>query len=75
MVLSSARWLDPYETMPLVVNGVLYTMQGDDGVALDATNSRLFWIYRYYSHQRLAQSSGCDRHVLLVKIHGSRQYC
>ena len=42
-----ARWLDPYETTPLVVNGVLYTMQGDDGVALDATNSRLFWIYRY----------------------------
>jgi hypothetical protein len=23
MVLSSARWLDPYETTPLVVNGVL----------------------------------------------------
>jgi alcohol dehydrogenase (cytochrome c) len=42
-----ARWLDPYETTPLVVNGVLYTMQGDDVVALDATNGRLFWIYRY----------------------------
>ena len=42
-----ARWLDPYETTPLVVNGVLYTMQGDDVVALDATTGRLFWIYRY----------------------------
>ena len=42
-----ARWLDPYETTPLVVNGVLYTMQGDDVVALDATNGRLFWIYKY----------------------------
>ena len=42
-----ARWLDPYETTPLVVNGVLYTMQGDDVVALDATTGRLFWMYRY----------------------------
>ena len=42
-----ARFLDPYETTPLVVNGVLYTMQGDDVVALDATTGRLFWIYRY----------------------------
>ncbi len=42
-----ARWLDPYETTPLVDNGVLYTMQGDDVVALDATNGRLFWIYKY----------------------------
>ncbi len=42
-----ARWLDPYETTPLVVDGVLYTMQGDDVVALDATNGRLFWIYKY----------------------------
>jgi alcohol dehydrogenase (cytochrome c) len=42
-----ARWLDPYETTPLVVNGVLYTMQGDDIVALDAKTGRLFWIYRY----------------------------
>ncbi len=39
--------LDPYETTPLVVDGVMYTMQGDDVVALDATNGRLFWIYRY----------------------------
>jgi len=42
-----ARWLDPYETTPLVVDGVLYTMQGDDVVALDATTGRLFWIFRY----------------------------
>ena len=42
-----ARSLDPYETTPLVVDGVLYTMQGDDVVAVDATNGRLFWIYRY----------------------------
>jgi alcohol dehydrogenase (cytochrome c) len=45
--LFQARFLDPYETTPLVVEGVLYTMQGDDVVALDATTGRLFWIYRY----------------------------
>jgi Glycosyl hydrolase family 3 C-terminal domain len=45
-------------------------MQGDDVVALDATNGRLFWIYRYYSHQRLAQSSGC-KPVVLVLTNGS----
>ena len=42
-----ARYLDPYETTPLVVDGVLYTMQGDDVVALDATTGRLFWISKY----------------------------
>ena len=42
-----ARFLDPYETTPLVVDGVMYTMQGDDVVALDATTGRLFWIFRY----------------------------
>jgi alcohol dehydrogenase (cytochrome c) len=42
-----ARSLDPYETTPLVVDGVLYTMQGDDVVALDATTGRLFWMYKY----------------------------
>lgn len=42
-----AKWLDPYETTPLVVNGVLYTAQGNDVLALDATTGRMFWIYRY----------------------------
>jgi len=42
-----AHWLDPYETTPLVVDGVLYTTQGNDVVALDAATGRLFWIYRY----------------------------
>jgi alcohol dehydrogenase (cytochrome c) len=41
------HWLDPYETTPLVVDGVLYTTQGNDVVALDAATGRLFWIYRY----------------------------
>jgi alcohol dehydrogenase (cytochrome c) len=42
-----AHWLDSYEATPLVVDGVLYTTQGDDVVALDAATGRLFWIFRY----------------------------
>jgi alcohol dehydrogenase (cytochrome c) len=42
-----ARSLNPYEPTPLVVDGVLYTTQGNDVVALDATTGKMFWIYRY----------------------------
>ena len=42
-----AKAPDPYETTPLVVDGVLYTAQGDDVLALDAATGRMFWIYRY----------------------------
>jgi alcohol dehydrogenase (cytochrome c) len=42
-----SRSLDAYEATPIVVDGVLYTMEGDNVVALDATNGRLFWMFRY----------------------------
>jgi alcohol dehydrogenase (cytochrome c) len=42
-----AWWLGPYENTPLVVDGVLYTVQGDDVVALDARTGRLFWLHPY----------------------------
>jgi alcohol dehydrogenase (cytochrome c) len=42
-----AKSLDPFQTTPLVVDGVLYTVQGNDVVALDALTGRMFWIYRY----------------------------
>lgn len=42
-----ARWLDYYQATPLVVDGIMYTTQGNDVVALDATTGKLFWIYRY----------------------------
>jgi alcohol dehydrogenase (cytochrome c) len=42
-----AWWLGPYENTPLVVDGVMYTTQGDDVVALDAATGRLFWIHPY----------------------------
>jgi alcohol dehydrogenase (cytochrome c) len=41
------RSLDAFETTPLVVDGVLYTMQANDVIALDATSGRMFWIYRH----------------------------
>ena len=42
-----ARSLNPFEPTPLVVDGVLYTTQGNDIVALDATTGKMFWIYPY----------------------------
>jgi alcohol dehydrogenase (cytochrome c) len=42
-----ARYLDVFEATPLVVDGVMYTIQGNDIVALDAATGRMFWIFRY----------------------------
>jgi alcohol dehydrogenase (cytochrome c) len=43
-----ARSLEKFEATPLVVDGVLYTVQApNDVVALDAATGRVFWIYSY----------------------------
>ena len=42
-----ARWLDYYQATPLVVDGIMYTTQGNDVLALDAATGKMFWIYRY----------------------------
>ena len=42
-----ARWLDYYQATPLVVEGIMYTTQGNDVLALDATTGKIFWIYPY----------------------------
>ena len=43
-----ARSLEKFEATPLVVNGVLYTVQApNDVVALDAATGRIFWTYLY----------------------------
>lgn len=42
-----AQLLDPFETTPLVVDGILYTVQGNDVVALDAASGQRFWMYRH----------------------------
>jgi alcohol dehydrogenase (cytochrome c) len=43
-----ARSLEKFEATPLVVNGVLYTVQApNDVVALDAVTGRPFWTFTY----------------------------
>jgi alcohol dehydrogenase (cytochrome c) len=43
-----ARSLEKFEATPLVVNGVMYTVQApNDIVALDALTGRVYWIYSY----------------------------
>jgi alcohol dehydrogenase (cytochrome c) len=43
-----ARSLEKFEATPLVVDGIMYTVQApNDVVALDAANGRVFWIYSY----------------------------
>jgi len=41
------RYLDKMESTPLVVDGVLYTVQNSEVVALDAATGRSYWTYRY----------------------------
>lgn len=67
-----AHWLDPYEATPIVADGVLYTTQGNDVVALDAVTGRLYWIYRYTpaSDSRLC----CGRITRGLAIHGNTLY-
>jgi alcohol dehydrogenase (cytochrome c) len=43
-----AKSLERYESTPLVVDGIMYTIQNpDDVVALDAVTGRVFWMYSY----------------------------
>jgi alcohol dehydrogenase (cytochrome c) len=43
-----ARSLEKFEATPLVVDGVMYTVQApNDIVALDAATGRIFWVYSY----------------------------
>src|SRR5690242_13681745 len=43
-----ARSFEKFEATPLVVDGVMYTVQApNDVVALDAATGRVFWVYNY----------------------------
>ena len=51
-----ARSLEKFEATPLVVDGVMYTVQApNDVVALDAVTGRVFWIYLYSVRRRIAR--------------------
>jgi alcohol dehydrogenase (cytochrome c) len=48
-----ARSLEKFEATPLVVDGVLYTVQApNDVIALDAATGRIFWTYTYSPHPK-----------------------
>ena len=43
----------PWETSPLVVDGIMYlTQRPNDVIALDAKTGRMFWLYRYTNSGR-----------------------
>ena len=50
-----ARSLEKFEATPLVVDGVMYTVQApNDVVALDAVTGRVFWTYSYTPSRAVA---------------------
>jgi len=54
-----SRSLEKFEATPLVVNGVLYTVQApNDVVAMDAATGRVYWTY---SHQPSPARTCCGR--------------
>jgi alcohol dehydrogenase (cytochrome c) len=47
-----ARSLEKFEATPLVVDGVMYTVQAqNDVIALDAVTGRIFWTFSYPHHK------------------------
>ncbi|HXJ39605.1 MAG TPA: PQQ-binding-like beta-propeller repeat protein, partial [Bryobacteraceae bacterium] len=55
------RYLDKMEATPLVVDGILYTVQNSEVVALDAATGRNFWTFRY------AVPPASNQYLMVVK--------
>ena len=55
------RYLEKMEATPLVVDGVLYTVQNSDVAAIDAATGRVFWTFHYYVPPE------SNQYVLVVK--------
>src|SRR5437667_8273598 len=50
--ISQTRSLEKFEATPLVVDGIMYTVQApNDILALDAATGRVFWTYSYTPDQ------------------------
>ena len=49
-----------FEATPLVIDGVLYTVQANDVVALDAISGEVLWIFKTHQQQEHAQRAGAD---------------
>src|SRR5438445_13845843 len=43
----SPKYLDKMEATPIVVDGILYTVQNSEAVASDGATGRTFWTFRY----------------------------
>ena len=57
-----ARSLEKFEATPLVVNGVMYTVQApNDIVALDALTGRMFWSYSYTPSPKSRPCCGLEK--------------
>ena len=56
-----AHSLEKFEATPLVVDGVLYTVQApNDVVAMDAVTGRVFWVYPTLLHPKRAPAAGAS---------------
>lgn len=54
-----AKSLEKFEATPLVVDGVMYTVQApDDVIALDAATGRIFWTLNYSPHPKAGPCCG-----------------
>lgn len=54
-----AKSLEKFEATPLVVDGVMYTVQApDDVIALDAATGRIFWTLNYSPHPKASPCCG-----------------
>jgi alcohol dehydrogenase (cytochrome c) len=62
------KYMEKMEATPLVVDGVLYTAQNSEVVAMDAATGRAFWTFHY------AVPPESNQYVMVVKglaIHGN----
>ena len=65
-----ARSLEKFEATPLVVDGVMYTVQPpNDIVALDAVTGRVFWVYPYIPSPLARLCSGWGQPKASYAIH------
>ncbi|HXD18307.1 MAG TPA: PQQ-dependent dehydrogenase, methanol/ethanol family [Vicinamibacterales bacterium] len=57
----------PWETTPLVVDGIMYlTQRPNDVIALDAKTGRMFWMYRYTNSGRQTVCCGAENRGVAI---------
>jgi len=57
----------PWETSPLVVDGIMYlTQRPNDVIALDAKTGRMFWLYRYTNSGRQTVCCGAENRGVAI---------